>query len=172
MKKYLVIAAVLGLTACGQGTFNQGAFDDGVGSALDSANRSYYRDDEPLVVAKVQFQEGNFGRSYALFDKALDVTPDDPAALLGYAASADMLGRFDKADAAYRKLRPIIGNTVVYHNNYGYSNLLRGNLTVARQHFLIAYEMDPSNEFAANNLELLRNSVNYPRRAAGDLYGI
>ncbi|MCA0043915.1 tetratricopeptide repeat protein [Celeribacter litoreus] len=167
MKKYLLVVGFLGLVAC-EGS----PFDDGAGSVFDSANRSYYRDDESLIAAKVQFNEGNYGRSYSFFDKALDVTPNDPEALLGYAASADMLGRFDKADDAYRKLRPIIGNTLQYHNNYGYSNLLRGNLTVARQHFLIAYEMDPSNEFAANNLELLRNSINYPRRAPGDLNGI
>ncbi|MBW6417787.1 tetratricopeptide repeat protein [Celeribacter sp. PS-C1] len=167
MKKFLLVVGLLGLVAC-----ENGAFNDGSGSVMDTANRSYYRDDDKLVAAKVQFKEGNFGRSYTLFDKALDVTPNDPEALLGYAASADMLGRFDKADVAYRKLRPIIGNTLQYHNNYGYSNLLRGNLTVARQHFLIAYEMDPSNEFAANNLELLRNSINYPRRAPGDLNGI
>jgi hypothetical protein len=37
---------------------------------------------------------------------------------------------------------------------------------------LRAYEIDPSNERAANNLELLRNSINYPRRSAGDIEGI
>lgn len=170
VKKLLVLAVVGTLAACDNAGF--GAFSDGPKSPFDTANRSYYRDDDPLVKAKVQFDEQNYGRSYTLFDKALDVTPNDPAALIGYAASADMLGRFDKADTAYRKLRPIMGNTVIYNNNYGYSLLLRGNLPAARQHFLIAYELDPSNEFAANNLELLRNSINYPRRAEGDLYGI
>lgn len=167
----LVLAAVAALALTGCEGFN-GAFDDGINSELDNANRAYYRDDESLVAAKIQFAEGNYGRSYRLFDKALDVTPADPAALLGYAASADMLGRFDKADRAYQKLRPIIGNRIEYHNNYGYSLLLRGDLINARRHFLIAYEMDPSNERATNNLELLRNSVNFPKRAPGDLRGI
>lgn len=169
MRLVAAVAVMLALAGC-EG-FN-GSFDDGEGSVLDNSNRAYYRDDEPLVQAKVQFLEGNYGRSYRLFDKALDVTPADPAALLGYAASADMLGRFDKADRAYQKLRPIIGNRIEFHNNYGYSLLLRGDLVGARQHFLIAYEMDPSNERAANNLELLRNSVNFPKRAPGDLRGI
>ena len=35
-----------------------------------------------------------------------------------------------------------------------------------------AYEIDPTNEIAANNLELLRNSINYPKRARGDLKAI
>lgn len=167
MRNILFLIAVLGLAAC-----EGGAFGDGKQSVFDTANRNYHRDEEALVAAQVQFKERNFGRAYTLFDKALDVTPNDPAALLGYAASADMLGRFDKADKAYAQLRPIIGNTVVFNNNYGYSQLLRGNLTAARRYFLAAYEMDPSNEFAANNLEMLRNSVNYPKRAAGDLQGL
>ena len=66
----------------------------------------------------------------------------------------------------------MIGNRIEFLNNYGYSHLLRGNLRIARQYFIRAYELDPENETAANNLELLRNSVNYPKRAPGGLQGI
>jgi Flp pilus assembly protein TadD len=125
-----------------------------------------------IVEAKVQFRANQYGKASSLFKRALDVAPNDPQALLGYAASSDMLRRFDQADMAYRRLQPIIGNRIEFHNNYGYSQLLRGNLQVARRHFLIAYEQDPSNEFAANNLELLRNSVSYQRRSPGDLRGL
>ncbi|WP_417733474.1 tetratricopeptide repeat protein [Roseovarius sp.] len=165
----LLIAAllILGLASC-----EESSFADGMFSTNDTSNRSYYPDDDPLVAAKVQFNEGNYGKAYTLFDKSLDVVPDDPAALLGFAASADMLRRFDKADVAYKKLQPIIGNRIEFHNNYGYSLLLRGNLKGARRHFLKAYEIDPSNERAANNLELLRNSIDFPKRASGDLKGI
>lgn len=148
------------------------AFSDGADSTLDTANREYYPNDELIVSAKAQFKERNFGNSYKLFKKAIDVAPEDPQAWLGYAASADMLRRFDKADFAYRKLQPTIGNRIEYLNNYGYSQLLRGNLRSARSYFLKAYELDPSNETTANNLELLRNSVSYQKRAAGDLRGI
>mgnify|MGYP001040628588 CR=1 FL=1 len=165
----LVVAAllILGLASC-----EESSFADGLFSVKDTSNRSYYPDDDPLVAAKVQFKEGNYGKSYTLFDKSLDVVPNDPAAWLGFAASADMLRRFDKADVAYKKLQPVIGNRIEFHNNYGYSLLLRGNLKGARKHFLKAYEMDPANEIAANNLELLRNSINFPKRASGDLKGI
>lgn len=168
MRVFIALLVVLGLAACEENS----AFSDGFFSVKDTSNRSYYSDDEPLVEAKVQFRAGNYGRAYNLFEKALDVTPADPAAWLGFSASADMLKRFDKADVGYNKLRPIIGNRIEFHNNYGYSLLLRGDLRGARKHFLKAYEIDPSNERAANNLELLRNSVNYPKRAEGDLQGI
>ncbi|QGY00199.1 tetratricopeptide repeat protein [Roseovarius faecimaris] len=147
-------------------------FSDVFSATQDTSNRSYYQDEDPLVAAKIQFREGNYGRAYKLFDKAIDVTPEDPAAWLGFAAASDMLNRFDKADVAYRKLKPIIGNRIEFHNNYGYSLLLRGDLRGARKHFIKAYEIDPSNERAANNLEMLRNSINYVKRSPGDLQGI
>lgn len=168
MRAFVALLLIVGLASCEDTT----AFSDGFFSVKDTANREYYQDDSPLVQAKVMFREGNYGRAYKLFDDALDVTPADPAAWLGFAASADMLNRFDKADVAYRKLQPIIGHRIEFHNNYGYSLLLRGDLQGARRHFVKAYEIDPSNERAANNLELLRNSVNYPKRAPGDLQGI
>ena len=164
MRKLLAVLLAIGVTGC-----ELSSFSDSQRSVRDTSNRSYYPDDDPLVEAKVQFIEGNYGRAYTLFDKALDVVPNDPAALLGFAASSDMLRRFDKSDVAYRKLQPIIGNRIEYHNNRGYSLLLRGELQSARTHFIKAYELDPSNERAANNLEMLRNSVNYPKRAKGDL---
>ncbi|MGC9370861.1 MAG: hypothetical protein ACP5DX_15085 [Paracoccaceae bacterium] len=139
---------------------------------MDTANREYYPNDELIVQAKAQFRERNFGNSYRLFKKAIDVGSDDPQAWLGFAASADMLRRFDKSDFAYRKLEPVIGDRVEFLNNFGYSHLLRGNLRTARSYFLKAYEIDPENEITANNLEMLRNSVNYPKRARGDLKGI
>lgn len=167
MKILRVAPLVLILCAC-----EMSGYSDSSNAVKDTANVAYYPDDELLVSAKVQFKEGNFGKSHRMFEQALDVTPKDPAALLGYAASADMLRRFDKADVAYRKLRPIIGNRIEYMNNYGYSLLLRGDLVSARKFFLKAYEKDPSNPVTANNLELLRNSVNYPKRGRGDLKGI
>jgi len=58
----------------------------------------------------------------------------------------------------------MIGGTAVYYNNIGYSHLLRGDLPGARTYFLKAYEIDPSNETTAKNLELMKNSVKYAQR--------
>lgn len=169
----LVVAFLFLMAGCQSltlGEFN--AFSDSPEVALDTSNVGYYPNDQLLVSGKAQFREGNFGKSYALFKKAIDVAPADPAAWLGFAASADMLRQFDRADYAYNRLKPVIGNRVEFLNNYGYSMLLRGELVAARKHFLKAYEQDPSNPVTANNLELLRNSVQFPRRARDDLKGI
>lgn len=173
MRAILLCIVFLGLAACTENSLgNLSSTSDGAASVADTSNVAYYPNDQNIVSGRMQFAEGNYGKSFTAFKKALDVQPKDPQALLGYAASADMLRRFDQADAAYRTLQPMIGNRIEFHNNYGYSLLLRGDLKGARKHFLIAYEMDPANPIAANNLQMLRNSVNYPKRSAGDLQGI
>ncbi len=173
MRAILLCSVFLGLAACTENSLGSlSSTSDGAASVADTSNVAYYPDDQLIVSGKTQFREGNYGKAFTAFKKALDVQPRDPQALLGFAASADMLRRFDQSDAAYRALQPMIGNRIEFHNNFGYSMLLRGNLQAARKHFLIAYEMDPSNQFAANNLEMLRNSVSYPKRSAGDLQGI
>ena len=125
---------------------------------------NYYRDDELIPNGKQQFEAKNYGKSYAIYKKAVEVFPKDPAAWLGFAASADMISRFDTSDHAYAQLHKMIGNSPVYYNNIGYSYLLRGKLQTARRYFLKAYEIDPSNATTADNLQLLKNSVKYAQR--------
>lgn len=149
-----------------------GSFGENADSVNTTANRDYYPNDQLIVSAKNQFEQKNYGKAATLFKDAVRAAPMDPQALLGYAAASDMLKRFDQSDLAYQRLRPIIGQRVEFLNNYGYSQLLRGNLQQARSYFLQAYEKDPQNPITANNLELLRNSVNYQKRSKGDLRGI
>lgn len=173
MRATILLLSIFGLASCTEGGFGDiSSFGDSAATIADTSNREYYPNDELIVAAKVQFNAKQYGKASTLFKKAIDVAPNDPQALLGYAAASDMLRKFDQSDMAYRRLQPVIGNRIEYHNNYGYSQLLRGNLQLARRHFLIAYEQDPSNAFAANNLELLRNSSSYQRRSRGDLRGI
>lgn len=170
IRSALTLAVVLTLSACdGIGLSEFSATSDGPASLDSEANREFYPNEQELVEGQAQFNEGNYGLAFQAYRKAVNAANTDPAAWLGYAASADMLGRFDESEKAYRLLKPVIGNRIEYLNNYGYSLLLRGELREARKYFVRAYEIDPSNEFAANNLEMLRNSVNYPRRSAGDL---
>lgn len=140
------------------------AFGDTAAANDDISKVAYYRDDQLLTKAKIQFKAKNYGKAYSIYKRAVEVNPKDPVAWLGYSASADMIGRFDNADVGYKRLARMIPNRPEYLNNVGYSYLLRGKLVPARRYFLKAYDIDPENQTTANNLELLRNSVSFTNR--------
>ena len=75
MKILRVAPLVLVLCAC-----EMSGYSDSSDAVKDTANVDYYPDDELLVSAKVQFNEGNFGKSFRMFEQALDVTPNRYAA--------------------------------------------------------------------------------------------
>ncbi|UAX94889.1 tetratricopeptide repeat protein [Ensifer adhaerens] len=161
----LLLTGVLLLAGCQSDALDDvAAFGDSAKTLNDDSAVAFYKDDELVTTGKLQFQEKNYGKSYAIYKKAVEVYPRDPAAWLGFAASSDMVGRFDSSDRAYVQLSKMIGGTAVYYNNIGYSHLLRGDLPGARTYFLKAYEIDPSNETTAKNLELMKNSVKYAQR--------
>ena len=119
----------------------------------------YYASDQAVAEAKNQFRSENYGNAGALFYKAVQLAPNDGVAWLGLAASCDRIRRFDLSDRAYREAYKLIGGTPEYHNNVGYSYLLRGKLANARSSFLKAYELAPNDPTVVNNLELLASSV-------------
>ena len=157
-----VAVAALFLASCQTGDMS--SFGDSAASVKDLPDVSFYKTDELIALGKTQFKEKNYGMSYALFKRSVELFPKDPQAWLGLAASADEIGRFDTSDQAYRQLAPMIGGRPEYYNNVGYSYLLRGNLRQARRNFLKAYELDPSNQTTANNLQLLANSTSLAKR--------
>ena len=163
-KSASVVAAMLVLGLAGCQTEDMSSFGDSAASVKDLPDVSFYKNDELVSLGITQFKEKNYGKSYALFKRAVEVFPADPQAWLGFAASADHIGRFDTSDRAYAKLAGMIGGRPEYFNNIGYSYLLRGNLLQARRYFLKAYELDPSSETTANNLQLLANSTSLAKR--------
>ncbi len=144
------------------------SFGDDLAGLQMPAKVEYYPDDKVLPVAKNHFRQKNYGYAARYYEKAVELFPNDAEAWLGLAASYDQIRRFDLADNAYRKLAELIGGRAEYYNNIGYSYLLRGDLMSARKNFLKAYELDPNNITAANNLTLLRNSARTPQRGLAD----
>ncbi len=154
MAALLVIFSLL-LSACNStGSFGSNPPEVELPSSFEK-----YPDDEVLKVARAQFAAGNYGYAARYFERAVEVTPNDGLAWLGLAASYDRVRRFDLADRAYREVAHYLGSRAEYHNNVGYSYLLRGDLLKARSSFLRAYELDPSNPTIINNIELLRDNV-------------
>lgn len=166
--RFLILTAALAalLVNAGCTTLSSGntAFGDTTQGLATVANIEYYSSDQAFTEGTNQFNAGNYGQSATLFKRAVELNPSDAEALLGLAASYDRIRRFDLADRAYAKLYSVIGGTIEYYNNVGYSYLLRGDLVSARQNFLKAYEIDPNNVVVNNNLKLLGSSVKYAQR--------
>lgn len=133
------------------------------GMALEDPK--YFPSDEYVRKGKVYFRNRNYGLAEQSFRKATEVTPKDPEAWLGLAASYDHLRRFDLADKAYEKVLQLASQNATILNNAGYSQMLRGDLKSARRFFLMAYELEPDNPYIANNLELLGESSGSVKRA-------
>jgi Flp pilus assembly protein TadD len=124
---------------------------------------------EAIATAKAEYRAGHYAKAAALAKRAVDADQGDAAALLVYAAALDRQHRFEQADAAYRALHGLIGDTAAFHNNYGYSMLLRGNLTQARKHFLLAQTASPQNATVRGNLTMLADAAGYAPSGAGML---
>ena len=158
------IGASLWLTGCV--TFPvEGESVPTTATVQDPAEVKYYPSDEPLKLGMEHFGRGSYGTAQRYFRDAVEKAPRDATAWVGLAASYDRIRRFDLADQAYARAIKLNGITVQVLNNQGYSYMLRGNLATARQKFLKAHELDPTNPVIANNLELLNTSHHFIQRA-------
>ena len=118
---------------------------------------------DDLSLGKRQFRAGNFGLAERYFRRAAEKAPGDAnrdaEVWLGLAASYDRLRRFELADRSYAQVLKILGPTAAVLNNQGYSYLLRGDYHRARIKLAAARDLDPTNPYILNNLDLLGRSA-------------
>jgi Flp pilus assembly protein TadD len=124
----------------------------------------YYPSDEPLHLGQEYFNRGIYGTAQRYFQDAVEKAPKDPSAWIGLAASYDHLRRFDLADRAYREAIKLVGESTQILNNQGYSYMLRGKLTAAREKFKEAFQREPDNPTIQNNINLLNGSYRFVER--------
>ena len=124
----------------------------------------YYPSDQPLHLGQEFFNRGIYGVAQRYFQDAVEKAPKDPKAWIGLAASYDHLRRFDLADRAYREAIKLAGATTQILNNQGYSYMLRGKLTAAREKFNEAFQREPDNPTIQNNINLLNGSYRFVER--------
>ena len=113
---------------------------------------------DALNLGKKQYRANNFGLAEKYFRHAAELHPRAAEAWMGLAASYDRLRRFDLADRAYAQAISIVGPTTEILNNQGYSYMLRGDYTRAREKLAAAERRDPGNKYVQNNLQLLEDS--------------
>jgi len=118
---------------------------------------------DDLSLGKRHFRAGNFGLAERYFRRAAEKAPGDASrdaeAWLGLAATYDRLRRFELADRGYAQVLKILGPTPEVLNNLGYSYLLRGDYRRARIKLAAARNLDPTNPYILNNLDLLDRDV-------------
>jgi Flp pilus assembly protein TadD len=124
----------------------------------------YYPSDEPLHLGQEFFNRGIYGTAQRYFQDAVEKAPKDPKAWIGLAASYDHLRRFDLADRAYHQAIALAGETTQILNNQGYSYMLRGKLTPAREKLKEAFQREPDNPTIQNNITLLNGSSRFIER--------
>jgi Flp pilus assembly protein TadD len=156
----LILLAVP-VAGCQSSSIGQAAFGEETGSLADRPDAEVLASDRPVALGIAQFEAGNFGKAQQAFKRATELAPNDGLAWLGLAASYDRLRRFDAADVAYRQAARALGERPEYYNNVGYSYLLRGNLREAHRNFTRAQTLDPANPITANNLALLRSTIEF-----------
>ena len=115
--------------------------------------------DGARVEARKHFRNGNFGYSAAYYKRLVELSPQDPEGYVGLGASYDRLRRFDLSDRVYASLFRLSGGTAQYYNNLGYSQMLRGNLSVALTNFRQAQRLAPDSVVVGNNLQLLATAA-------------
>jgi hypothetical protein len=115
--------------------------------------------DDDLQKGKRYFRANNFGLAEKSFRAAAAKRPNDAEAWVGLASSYDRLHRFDLADRAYAQAIRLIGPTPEILNDQGFSYMLRGDYTRARQKLLAAQARDPANPYVRANLQLLQESA-------------
>lgn len=122
-------------------------------------NMSTYTAEGALIEARNHFANGDYGYSAAFYKRTVELSPKDPEAFVGLAASYDRLRRFDLSDRVYAKLHDLVGGSVQYHNNVGYSYMLRGDLRAALKAFRMAAAIDPDNAVVANNIQMIESRM-------------
>lgn len=159
LKSGFVAVSMMAMVGCSSINLGGSSFGGSPTEIANISDRGILTSQSALMEARNHFKNSDFGYSAAFYKKAAELSPQNPEAYIGLAASYDQLGRFDLSDRVYVSLHRITGDTLQYHNNIGYSYMLRGNLSAALVNFRKAAALAPQNIVIANNLQLLADAA-------------
>lgn len=152
----LAVSAAALLSACSSAKLNgASAFGSNKLAIAEISNIETFTAEGALREARAHFRNKDYGHSAAFYKRVVELSPKNPEGYIGLGASYDRLRRFDLSDRVYTALYELSGGSAQYHNNVGYSQMLRGNLTAALTSFRRAEKLDPDNIVVANNLQIL-----------------
>ncbi len=108
------------------------------------------------------YLDGDFERASELYRHILEREPDTPRILFNLGNSLAYQGRFEESVEAFQKYRELVedaGGQAAAEYNLGYLYGHEGNLREALRYFQDAIDLDPADEDAKFNYELLRRRM-------------
>lgn len=105
------------------------------------------------------FQDGDFEQAEMLYREILERNPESPRILFNLGNALAYQGKFDESYEAFQQFREVAGDPAgqaAAEYNMGYLFGEQGNIREALRHFQDAIEIDPGDEDAKFNYELLR----------------
>ena len=155
----MALALAVALSGCSSKLVGASTWGNNKLTVAEISDIGSYTADTALVQARAHFRNSDYGHSAAFYKRVVELRPKDPEGYVGLGASYDRLRRFDLADRVYASLYQLSGGSVQYHNNVGYSYMLRGKLADALKHFRKAEQLAPGNVVVANNLQILARAA-------------
>jgi Tfp pilus assembly protein PilF len=105
--------------------------------------------------AKVYEADGNIAGAMALYQKSLQMTPNDVRAMIGYARLLDREGNFREAERLYHQALEIEPTNVVALNDLGMVYARQGMFDHALKSLSQAVQMQPTNQRYCNNIAIV-----------------
>jgi tetratricopeptide (TPR) repeat protein len=102
--------------------------------------------------ARVYEKKGQFGAAEEQYLRALELSPNDAAATIGYAHCLDRQGKFEAAIEQYRKVVELYPQDAAAHNDLGLCYARRGMINEALAELSRAVELDPQKPLYRNNI--------------------
>jgi Flp pilus assembly protein TadD len=131
---------------------------------LELVGTNYSRD--YVNAADAWVLKDNIEKALPLYQKAMELDPESPKAVLGMAVALTKAGREGEAKDYYLKCLSLDPNNSQAHNNLGLWYDRSGNGQEAERHFLEAIRLKPHSPQAHNNLGMSYGKRGEQARAA------
>ncbi|MBI2479294.1 MAG: tetratricopeptide repeat protein [Planctomycetia bacterium] len=122
--------------------------------------------------AKVYEADGNIAGAMALYQKSLQMTPNDVLAMIGYGRLLDRTGNFREAERLYLRAIELEPSNVVALNDLGMIYAHQGMLDPALESLSQAVQLQPANQRYRNNIAIVLIDAGRPEQAFGHLAAV
>jgi len=122
--------------------------------------------------AKILEADGNIVGAMALYEKSLQMTPNDARAMIGYGRLLDREGNFREAERLYHRALELEPTNVVALNDLGMIYARQGMFDEALDALSQAAQLQPTNQRYRNNIAIVLIDAGRPDEAFGHLAAV